>query len=243
MKNYSIKEASEILQVPKSTLRYWEQEGLLKCNHNYDNDYREYTTDDLVQLSDIAFYRSLNFPVKSLHNLYTLSYPDYLELLQNSYQEVDAKIIELIRTKEKIGKRMDAITTFQELAIGNVVHKKPFFNQIEHMNFRERKNVIPYLNDQNILAIVFNENDKQVETRGIISDKVELDENTLWNHNEQYSYVPCLIKITDRNINDPSLAEMINDLKKQGKKINRILGNYLITDKNSDYYQGWIEII
>lgn len=243
MKNYSINEVSEILNIPKSTLRYWESEKLITCQHNDNNDYREYTTEDLILIADIAFYRSLNIPIKSLHNIYHLSYAHYLEFLQASYQKVDNEIINLIQTKEKIAKRMHAIETFQSLAIGNTPNQKPFFNQIKHINFREKKNVLPYLDNQNILAMYFQPTQAQLDIRGIVSDDLERSENTLWLINEAYEYIPCLIKVTNLNIDISHLTPLFQQIEKQHKHVNGIVGNYLITDKENDFYQGWIEII
>ena len=242
MKNYSIKEVSEIFAIPKSTLRYWESEKLIHCIHNDNNEYREYTSDDLVQIADIVFYRSLNIPIKSLKGIYELSYAHYLEFLQSSYNDLDSKIMELITIKEKVGRRMESITTFQKLAIGEAVFSKPFFKQIKHISFREKKNVIPYVNDQNILAICFRESDIYLDIRGIISDDLEENENTLWMYDENKQYVPCLIKITNRNIDTSTLLPIYAQAKKEKKKVSAIVANYLITDKSNDFYQGWVEL-
>ena len=37
-KNYTIKDVSELLNIPKSTIRYWDEQGLISTTRNEEND-------------------------------------------------------------------------------------------------------------------------------------------------------------------------------------------------------------
>ena len=63
---YDIKDAARYLGVAPSTLRYWEREGLVRAGRNRGNDYRQYALHDLIDASEIAFYRRLGVPVREL---------------------------------------------------------------------------------------------------------------------------------------------------------------------------------
>ena len=92
---YTIKEVSELFHVPKSTLRYWESEGIIGSNRNDHNEYREYTTEDLIIIADILFYRNLNIPVKDLKNIYQKSIHENMNILYASYDRIEKQIQEL----------------------------------------------------------------------------------------------------------------------------------------------------
>ena len=61
----TIGEISEILNVPTSTLRFWEEKGLFQVAKGL-NSYRSYTTTDLIHIADILFYRNMGIPVKDV---------------------------------------------------------------------------------------------------------------------------------------------------------------------------------
>lgn len=105
MSKFSLNEVSELLQIPKSTLRYWEKEKLIHSQRNPDNDYRSYTVDDMVVIIDIMFYRNLNVSVDTLKNLYGLSIDQHISLLQNNEQEINKKIQQLLTIKKKYSKK------------------------------------------------------------------------------------------------------------------------------------------
>ena len=70
---YDIKEAARYLGVASSTLRYWESEGLVQAGRGEANGYRQYSLHDLIEASEIAFYRKLGVPVKELRGYRALS--------------------------------------------------------------------------------------------------------------------------------------------------------------------------
>lgn len=241
MKKYSIKEVSDILQVPKSTLRYWESQKLIQCEHNYDNEYREYTTDDIIEISDILFYRELNIAVKDLKHIYNLSFDDHLKLLQNSYDELESKIANLNETKAKVSKRIESLKTCLKLMDHEEHLSSPPFEQIDHMHFSQKKNVIPYLHDQSILSLVLTLDDKETSTFGIAANERKKTDNTLWQKNSNLSYLPCLIKVKNREIDYSYVHDKVKSLENQGYRIEHIIGHYFVSDKDSDYYECWIE--
>ncbi|WP_138269529.1 MerR family transcriptional regulator, partial [Anaerofustis stercorihominis] len=61
---YNIGLISKILNIPRSTLRYWESEGLINLKRNKENDYREFDVSSIFEILDIALYRKLNISIK-----------------------------------------------------------------------------------------------------------------------------------------------------------------------------------
>ena len=68
-KNYTIKDVSELLNIPKSTIRYWDEQGLISTTRNEENGYRTFDLEDLFKIYDIDFYRKMGIPIKDMLNL------------------------------------------------------------------------------------------------------------------------------------------------------------------------------
>ena len=55
------KDVSELLNIPKSTIRYWDEQGLISTTRNEENGYRTFDLEDLFKIYDIDFYRKWGF--------------------------------------------------------------------------------------------------------------------------------------------------------------------------------------
>ena len=63
-----IHEASSIVGLTHKSIRYYEEEGLLKPKRN-NNSYREYDSEDIKNLKLIKFLRELNVPIFEIKKL------------------------------------------------------------------------------------------------------------------------------------------------------------------------------
>ena len=52
---FQIGEISNFFDVPASTLRYWEEMGVLSPDKGETSHYREYAVEDLMTISDVIF--------------------------------------------------------------------------------------------------------------------------------------------------------------------------------------------
>ena len=64
--NFQIGEIARFFDVPASTLRYWEDKGVLHPKKGIENHYREYTIEDLMTISDVIFYKNLGLQLKEI---------------------------------------------------------------------------------------------------------------------------------------------------------------------------------
>lgn len=55
---FHIGQIARFFDLPASTLRYWDEVGILTPHKNHTNSYREYTVSDLMTISDIIFYKN-----------------------------------------------------------------------------------------------------------------------------------------------------------------------------------------
>lgn len=64
-----INEVQYKVGLSKKSIRYYESEGLLNIKRNQNNDYREYTEEDIKTLKLIKFLRELNIPIHDIKKL------------------------------------------------------------------------------------------------------------------------------------------------------------------------------
>ena len=70
MKHISrIKEVSELFHLPASALRYWDDEGLIRFERSKDNHYRCPTSQTMLDICDVIFYRSLSLSIKEIKSI------------------------------------------------------------------------------------------------------------------------------------------------------------------------------
>lgn len=62
----TVGEISKALGISTESIRYYVDEGLLKPKQNEQNGYWEYSSNDLIRLTDILFYRSMDLNMKEI---------------------------------------------------------------------------------------------------------------------------------------------------------------------------------
>lgn len=66
-----INEMEALVGIPKKSIRYYEDEGLLKPARDSANGYRNYTDEDVVLLKRIKVYRKLALPIEDIQRIMT----------------------------------------------------------------------------------------------------------------------------------------------------------------------------
>jgi DNA-binding transcriptional MerR regulator len=66
-----INEVESLVGIPKKSIRYYEDEGLLKPARDTGNGYRDYTNEDVALLKKIKVYRKLSLPIEEIQNIMT----------------------------------------------------------------------------------------------------------------------------------------------------------------------------
>lgn len=241
-KLYSLDEIAKSFNIPKSTLRYWESEGLISSKRNKDNDYREYTYEDIVIICDILFYRSLHVPIKKLKNLYSISLHDNISYLRNLHTHLTQEIDTLHQTQKNIEKRIHSYDLFVDALNGSFHNIEPPFDYIFHIHPTKGKNLTSYLNDQSVLALTLQpfENPLAIFGTTDTKDKTANKQDILWKKDSQQLYKPCLVQVQNECVDWNSLTPLIQELEVH-HTIHHIILSYLVTDQATDYYLAWIE--
>jgi len=104
----NIKVASEKTGLTKKAIKYYESEGLISPLKNNDNNYREYTDNDIVKLNLIGALRIIDIPISEIKSLVVGD-----KGLQDIMKDTLIKVTETINNLEKT-----------KLIISNLINKE-----------------------------------------------------------------------------------------------------------------------
>ncbi len=66
----TVGEISKVLGISTEMIRFYVREGIITPKQNEENNYWEYSSDDVMYLSDILFYRDLDLPLKDIKRIF-----------------------------------------------------------------------------------------------------------------------------------------------------------------------------
>lgn len=135
----NIKEASECLQIPKETLRYWENNGLIPPVPRNRSGYREYTEKEMKWALFIKAMRNAGMSVESLTELVHLYHQpgdtkaEQKALIQEQYDQLQAKRDKLNQTLSYLKYKLDH---FED-------HVLPFLEEKAYYDLRKERIMHP----------------------------------------------------------------------------------------------------
>ena len=101
---YQIGQVSSLCNIPIKTLRYYDEIGLLKpYKIDESSGYRYYSNEQLTLVLVIKHFKEVGFSLKEIKKLLTREDLEYNQIkIGEKYKEIDDKINDLIRLKEKL---------------------------------------------------------------------------------------------------------------------------------------------
>ncbi|NUU60411.1 MerR family transcriptional regulator [Paenibacillus agri] len=123
---FTIGELSKLFQVKISTLRYYDEIGLLKPEYiDKSNNYRYYSTQHFERLSTIKYLRALGVPISDLLDFFDYRDTDKLiEMLNRQQTEIANKKRELELIDRKIKRRLTQIHDAINHPMGTIMEVK-----------------------------------------------------------------------------------------------------------------------
>lgn len=129
-KTYSIKEVSEIFNITTNKVRFYEKKGLITPKRDSENDYRYFTTDDLLKLQTILMYRELDLPIENIRGIVTDESKDnILNHFHAQWKAMNYQIHKIQLIQDSLEEIMDNIYESE-----NESYKKNIIQIIESMN-------------------------------------------------------------------------------------------------------------
>lgn len=132
---YDIKDAARYLDIAPSTLRYWESEGLVYAGRNTSNDYRQYTLHELIEASEIAFYRKLGVSIKELKSYHEFTIDSLDAALSRTERSIEERMADLIAVSERLARQRTLNSEAKRLGKVSLQPGTPPFNRLLEIDY------------------------------------------------------------------------------------------------------------
>lgn len=248
MELFSINDIAKIYSIPKSTLRYWEEKGLIQPERNTENDYRMYDLKELIHTGDIVFYRSLGFSIKQLQNYREMSGRQLNDLLTNAEVEVEEELTKLKLIQQVIKDRKEKLSEISLLSETEYVIAAPDFEYLIAYAYQDPLNYAAFQenNPSNFTLYLTLEPHIQIQEGLIISEKTK-NQTLIWEKQPTMQFRQILLKIpADIPVSPMIIEKQQKELEKLGYQTKAVIARYLGTTKDDEerfeYYKAWFEI-
>ena len=227
-RKFQIGEIARFFDIPASTLRYWEDKGILHPGKKYENQYREYTIEDLMTISDAIFYKNLGLQLKEICGMKISTPKQHHELFAE-------KIVELKRQQEMLKAQ-----PYQETDIDT--------DCVVSFDLIERDKLRQYIEDPYLYTRVQYTQSLPQEQRGLtvpadMSSSFP-EASILW-QKQSVRYITFLMKeeVTTGFPNDlPEHLAFIQESYRTGAIISRFLLCAQENGRTYDFYKTFVEI-
>ncbi len=246
--NFQIGEISRFFDVPASTLRYWEDVGVLNPLRDGENHYREYTVEELMTISDVIFYKNLGLSLKQIRRMESATPMQHSRLFMEKLSELEQQQKQLQERMEKLHCHMKAIQMMEELRQSPYRETDIDTDCIVSFDLIERDKLRQYIGNPYLYSRVQHSCRPEREQRGLtvpadLTGQVP-DFQILWKK-QSNRYITFLMKeeITDDFPNDLQKHLLhIQDSHKTGAIISRFLLCAQEDGKVYDFYKTFVEI-
>lgn len=128
-----IKEIEKRVGITRANVRYYEDEGLIHPQRNHENNYREYSEEDVKQLERIKVLRTLGVPISDIRDLQngSLSLDEVMEHRLQSISEEKRNLEELKKVCETIIQRDVSYESVDEHLLGEGEEREIWKSQIQ----------------------------------------------------------------------------------------------------------------
>ena len=245
---YSIREISEFLKISKSTLRYWESEGLFASSRNRENNYREFSFDLLLDIGDIAFYRGLGVPVQNLKEARKMTLENIDSTLSTAMAETEETITRLQEKKKSIELRLWQLAEVRRLQDSPYAEGRPDFGRAIAVDYTNRDHWRQYLSTPEKIVLYAEADDPRGYRNGLLLGEADEAAGTLlWKESagDAARYFECLVKINCDRREGGNIRQHIETLSEKGCKPRRIVARYLANTFDGEpweNYRAWIEV-
>ncbi|HKL79339.1 MAG TPA: MerR family transcriptional regulator [Mobilitalea sp.] len=242
-RTFTIGEISELLGIPKSTLRYWESVGLIDMPRDSLNNYRRYHPSAVYTISDLAHYRCLSMPLEDMKRLPQLSPQELSASLINLDQLLDNRLEELYTAKEYIKNKIKYIETFEALNKNQYKIEDPSYDKIFFFSIDDTEAWSVYIKDQYQNVLLYTAENGSIVT-GMAVPTSEIP-TVIWEKDSKATYVSFVLKVGYSNPVTDDFTPHVEQLKKNGYKVTHIFARYLFSacdERYYDYYKAFAEV-
>ena len=242
----TVGEIAKVLGLTTENIRYYVREGLITPDKNEENNYWEYSSEDLWLILDILFYRDMGFSINNIRAIFDgLPLDEIGNVIEATRGELIEKILEYAATLKKVEDwsrwYKEELSEIGKYSIGYMpatLRISKYFDQSEHLAKYLKDGICIHKDDLQRLSICFLYNYKDDKDR--VQQYICMEKNE-FNSARNFSYdvleeKSCLCLMTHalytENIHD--IAEPLikyaeeNNIELTGEIIGRERTNYYV---------------
>ncbi|MCR5182715.1 MAG: MerR family transcriptional regulator [Clostridia bacterium] len=137
----NLNEVAAFLGLNPDTIRYYVREGLIDPAKNADNNYREFSSEDVLKISDIIFYRYMGLSISTIKKIFGgIPAEDIGDVIEESERDLLEKIKEYTLALEELQnwkkQYREELTRLGTYSIGikpQCMRVKGYFNNEDHL--------------------------------------------------------------------------------------------------------------
>lgn len=250
--NLSIEQVSRIFNIPKSTLRYWEDKGLLHPIRNKENGYREYSRYAITEIEDLLTYKTMGLSILDMQSIKKAGalrekscYQQAKEALLKQLEEIH-KNIHFIQHRDKQLEKYFQLKQSQKYKFSI-----PDITAIIKWQWNDNgKNLHDYLMNSYMGIVFFPDKDMHFADGIFIDDNHNPNHEYLWRNTD--STTPWIEFLLETDYGAPAsnnLKEHLDELHGRGYKTGMVLSKFPTSDispsdqRPHDYLDAWVEIL
>ena len=246
-KTFTIGEIAQILDIPASTLRFWERKNLFHIEKG-ENSYRRYTTTDLIHIADIMFYRTLGIPVKQVNNFAETSLQEYGSALEMSQKQLDEQIQAFAQMQRRIQLQKERHDALQHLMAEPYRVERLPFRYVVGWEFWEREKLLRYIEDPARYVWFRDTSSGDMGCKGLIWEEAPSDKekSLLWQKQGEPRFLTFPIRAMEADNYQGVEAEEVISMVQKKYRTGVFLACHLLTcteeGESVEYLKGYLEL-
>ena len=247
--NFQIGEIARFFDIPASTLRYWEDQGVLHPEKGSENHYRAYTIEDLMTISDVIFYKNLGLHLKEIRGMEASTPEQHGQIFNKKLSELEWQQKLLAQRMDKLRRHMQALKILDALKHHPYQETDIDAECIVSFDLIERDKLRQYIENPYLYSRVQDSQTLPQERRGLTIPRDMAaslpDSKILW-RKKANRYITFLMKEEVAADFPNDLAEHLRYIQKShrtGAIISRFLLCAQEDGKTYDFYKTFVEIL
>lgn len=241
----TVGEVAKALGISSENIRYYVREGLITPKINDDNKYKQYSSEDVLLISDIMFYRDMGLSINNIKKIFQgMPLEDIGSIIEESKEELRLRIQEENRRLNQLclwekyyAQELREINTYRVGKMPRFRKTKGYLEEGEHIIHHLKKGLNIEKDDWISVCLSFyiNLNDKNPEYKKYISLEENSKPTSESNCNEEIECIDNMCLITKVHMSD-DLKDMINPLLEYAKLHNFKLTGEIYGKEQTNYY-------
>ncbi len=247
-RTYDIGQAACYIGVAPSTLRYWEDQGLVRSQRDCRSGYRRYTLHDLMEAGEVAFYRELGISVKALKDFRSFTVGEFSAVLADARVDLDERIEELLRMKRRVDEQLELNACAERLSAGEMSCETPLFRRLDVIDYDSPVQWRVLMEDPGRYGVYVDAAHADVAVEAVIDFGEHAAGEPLWLADEVADDVlwkECLLKC-DAETGASNANDLFAEARSCGMTPLHLVGRLLLTaseETRCDWYQCWMECV